>query len=494
MYEANDLDILIRSRIPVIVIETHEEPRVLELFRHLAIRQPNMLFKWTVTEGLQRIDIDMPPQRVIHKPVDVLKHVRMNTKAGIYLFLDFHPYLDEPHHIRLVKEIALRHEEVPNTLVFVSHAFAIPPEIEKHTARFEMSLPDASGLEHIVDTEVQAWERANPQQAVAVDRTAVAGMVRNLAGLTVQDARRLARRAIADDGALTHSDLPEVMAAKHRLLNRDGVLSFEYDTARFSEIGGMHRLKQWLEQRGAVFMAAAAPKGLDTPKGILLLGVQGCGKSLAAKAVAGVWGVPLLRLDFSALYNKFIGETERNLREALATAQVMAPCVLWIDEIEKGVAAGDSADGGTSKRLLGALLTWMAEREQAVFLAVTANNIEDLPPELIRKGRLDEIFFVDLPDAPTREAIFRIHLQKREVDTVGLSFERLVQLSEGFSGAEIEQVVVSALYSAHAQGEAVGQAGLAEALLRTRPLSVVMAEKIAYLRQWAAERTVPVNG
>lgn len=492
MHEANDLELLIRSRIPIIVIQTHEEMRVLELFRHVVWKSPSMLYKWTITEGLHRIDIDMPAQRVIHKPVDVLKHIRVNQQAGIYLFLDFHPYLDEPHHVRIIREIALRHDKVPNTLVFVSHDFKIPAEIEKQVARFELNLPGPEQLENIVLDEARRWEKSNPSVRVQVDDEVVAGMVRNLSGLTQQDARRLARQAIADDDALTQSDLPEVMSAKYGLLNRDAIVSFEYDTARFSDIGGMARLKRWLHQRATV-MTREPPKGLDAPKGVLLLGVQGCGKSLAAKAVAGVWGVPLLRLDFSALYNKYIGETERNLREALSTADVMAPCVLWIDEIEKGVSAGEGADGGTSQRLLGTLLTWMAERKGRVFLAVTANNIEALPPELIRKGRLDEIFFVDLPDAPTRQAIFQIHLRKREVADEGVEYERLAQMSEGFSGAEIEQAVVSALYAAHAQRQPVRQAALVEALLGTKPLSVVMAEKIAALRAWAAERTVPVN-
>jgi SpoVK/Ycf46/Vps4 family AAA+-type ATPase len=232
--------------------------------------------------------------------------------------------------------------------------------------------------------------------------------------------------------------------------------------------------------------------GLDPPRGMLLLGVQGAGKSLAAKAVAGSWGVPLLRLDFATLYNKWLGETERNLRESLRFADAMAPCVLWMDEIEKGVATGAS-DGGESRRVLGTILTWMAERKSKTFMVATANNIEQLPPELIRKGRFDEIFFVDLPDVETRAEILRIHLARRKLDPKSFDLGKLTVATEGFSGAEIEQAIVSALYEAHAGSQALNVEHVLAETGRTRPLSVVMAEKINGLRQWAAERTVPAG-
>jgi SpoVK/Ycf46/Vps4 family AAA+-type ATPase len=247
-------------------------------------------------------------------------------------------------------------------------------------------------------------------------------------------------------------------------------------------------MKRWLEQRRQVFLAEQPPVGLDPPKGILLLGVQGGGKSLAAKSVAGSWGVPLLRLDFGTLYNKYYGETERNLRQSLRAAESMSPCVLWIDEIEKGLS-GD-ADGGPSKRVLGTLLTWMAERKSRVFLVATANDIEMLPPELLRKGRFDEIFFVDLPDASVRHEIFRIHLEKREQDSSTFELTQLQAASEGFAGAEIEQAVVAALYASHASKEKLNTDHILQEIEQTKPLSILMAEKIAYLRNWAASRTV----
>jgi SpoVK/Ycf46/Vps4 family AAA+-type ATPase len=280
------------------------------------------------------------------------------------------------------------------------------------------------------------------------------------------------------------------MQAKYRLLDQGGALSFELDTARFSEVGGLRQLKRWLQQRRDVFLQSDS--GLDPPRGILLLGVQGGGKSLAARAVAGLWGLPLLRLDFGALYNKFFGETERNLRSSLATAQAMAPCVLWVDEIEKAIASGDY-DSGTSQRVLGTLLTWMAERKEQVFLVATANRIDRLPPELIRKGRLDEIFFVDLPDAETRQQIFAIHLDRRGHAPGLFELARLADASAGFSGAEIEQAVVAGLYLAREQGQTLSTSHLLTEIGRTRPLSVVMAEQLASLRAWAADRTVPAD-
>ena len=329
---------------------------------------------------------------------------------------------------------------------------------------------------------------------VQIHASALKAVVRNLKGLAGSDARRIARRIIAADGMISDADLPAVAKAKFELLNKAGVLSFEYEPIAFQDVAGLRRLKRWIEQRRAVFMGEPTKVPLDPPKGILLLGVQGAGKSLAAKAVAGAWKLPLFRLDFGALYNKFHGETERNLREVLKMAAAMSPCVLWMDEIEKGIAAdsGDS-DGGVSQRVLCTLLTWMAERSERVFLVATANDIQRLPPELLRKGRFDEIFFVDLPGEAVRGDILRIHLARRKQDPAAFDLARLAAASEGFSGAEIEQAILSALYEAHAAERPLDSDLLAAEFARTRPLSVVRAEDIAALRAWARERTVPAD-
>jgi SpoVK/Ycf46/Vps4 family AAA+-type ATPase len=278
------------------------------------------------------------------------------------------------------------------------------------------------------------------------------------------------------------------MQAKYRLLNRGGVLSYEYNIARTADLAGFRNVKLWLQQRRAAF-TGARPTGLDAPKGILLIGVQGCGKSLAAKTAASVFGVPLLRLDFGALYNKYHGETERNLRESLHTAEVMGPCVLWLDEIEKGLATGHD-ESGTARRVLGALLTWMAERKAEVFMVATANDVDELPPELVRKGRFDEIFFVDLPSPAARIEVLRIHLAKRGLDAGVFDLQELATITEGFSGAEIEQGIVAALYAAHAAQQEPALTHLLVEFRNTRPLSVLMAERVASLREWAKNRTV----
>jgi SpoVK/Ycf46/Vps4 family AAA+-type ATPase len=407
------------------------------------------------------------------------------------VLLDFRPYLDDNVHVRFLKDIALNYPRSYATVVLVGTVLQIPEELRPFTAYFRLPLPTPDELRGIVYDVAGEWGAEHGRREVQTTNKALDLLVRNLAGLTATDARRLASKAIDDDGAITESDIPEVMRAKYDLLGRDSPLSFEYETAKFGEIGGMSRLRQWLEVRQS-FFRQDPPEHLDPPRGMLLLGVQGCGKSLAAKAAAGIFGVPLLHLDFGVLYNKYYGETERNLRKALDTAEVMAPCVLWLDEIEKGVALGDD-DDGLSRRILGTLLTWMAERRKPVFVVATANDIERLPPELVRKGRFDEIFFVDLPSAPNRRDILAIHLKKRCLDPARFALDALVQATEGFSGSEIEQAIVSAMYTAHAQGRTVGQADLLAEIQQTRPLSVVMGEKVAEIRGWAADRTVPCD-
>jgi len=492
MQNRHDLELILKSHIPIIVVESHEERRVVELLTQQTLKLAKPLFKWTITEGLDRIDIDLEPQRHNSQPTDVLKHIKASQQSAIYVLADFHPYLDDAMHVRLLKDIALSHHETGSHIVLISHELTVPDELQKYTAHFELSMPDRGELEKLIHDTANEWVKKNPNKKVHTDRKTLDAMTNNLVGLTLPDAKRLIRNAIYDDGALTQNDLPTVMQAKVDLLNNDGVLAFEYETAHFSDVGGLSKLREWLTQRRDVFHHDIENNGLDVPKGTLLLGVQGCGKSLAARAVAGVWNVPLLRLDFGALYNKFHGESERNLRESLKTAEVMAPCVLWLDEIEKGIAVGDN-DGGTSRRMLGTLLTWMSEKKAAVFLVATANDIERLPPELIRKGRFDEIFFVDLPKQAVRWTIFSIHLEKRELNPKDFDLTLLVKASDGFSGAEIEQAIVSGLYSAHAVSEKLNTQHLLHELKTTKPLSVVMAEKINTLRHWATERTVPAD-
>lgn len=493
MPELADLEALIRSRVPLLIIESKEERRAVDLFRRLALRVAMPAFHWSVAEGLQRLDIDLGPQRSAREPEALLRHIKAASgSAGLYVLADFHPYLSEPLHVRLLKEIALEHGTLGHTVVLLSHALSLPDELVPLTARFSLSLPDEKALMKLVREEAALWSARNGRRKVSTDSKTLERLVTNLRGLTLSDARRLARAAIVDDGAITDDDLPALMQAKYDLLDQEGILAFEFETEQFANVGGLRNIKQWLELRRPVFLGGADAPALEPPRGILLLGVQGCGKSLAAKAVAGIFGIPLLRLDFGALYNKFFGESEKNLRDALATAALMAPCVLWIDELEKGIAT-DSNDGGTSRRVLGTLLTWMAEREAPVFLVATANEIHALPPELVRKGRFDEIFFVDLPSTKVRATIFGIHLRKRGLEPETYDLAALAAASEGFSGAEIEQAVVAALYAAHGAQRLLQDSDLIQELQRTRPLSAVMAERIEALRNWARGRTVAAD-
>jgi hypothetical protein len=491
---AGELQTLLASRVPLVVIESREEGRVIELVRAAALRAQRGrnwgVFQWTVTEGLLRVDVDLGgAQRTLAQPEQLLRHIRSTTMAGIYVLLDFHPYLENPLYVRTLKDIALEYEKCARTIVLISFEMKLPQELEHLAARFNVQLPDKKERHTILMRAAHEWARTHGTMP-RIDVQAVEKLVENLAGLPLHDVERLARQAIHADGAFTEADLKPLLAAKYQLLNRGGTLSFEPDTARFAEVGGMRNLRRWVTQRKAAFDGSAP--GLDAPKGALLLGVQGCGKSLAARAAAGVLGVPLVRLDFGALYSKWHGESEKNLRESLVSAEALSPCVLWLDEIEKALSSGDN-DGGTSRRVLGAFLTWLAEQRSRVFVVATANDISALPPELVRKGRFDEIFFVDLPSHAARHEILGIHCRKRGIMLSDAEFEALAARSEGFSGAELEQAVVSALYTAHAAHQPVNARLLAEEIHATRPLSVVMGEKVAALRAWAADRTVPAD-
>jgi SpoVK/Ycf46/Vps4 family AAA+-type ATPase len=495
MNELQDLLVLIKSRFPIVLIESHEEPRVLALLEKGTNLDNAPLYTWSVTSGLRRrLRIESVPET--NDLMMALRHIDKTVQNGVYVLLDAQPYLQDPINLRLIREIALSYNKTPRTLVFVSPRVELPAELMRMSARFELALLDAAGVMQIIREEVELW-RADHGGATTVrgNQEAVDMIAQHLSGSSADDARRLIRQAIRDDNRLNLDDVERILKFKHQSLAANTLLHLELDCQSFADVAGQANLKRWLERRRSVFLAQPGTDMLDAPKGILLLGVQGSGKSLASKAIAGVWGVPLLRMDFGSLYAKYFGETERNLRDALAAAEAMAPCVLWIDEIEKGLAVDDdnASDGGLSKRVLGTLLTWMAERKRRVFIVATANDISALPPELVRKGRFDEIFFVDLPDRPTRVDIFKIHLARRKVQADGFDLEALARDSEGFSGAEIEQALVSALYEAHASGNKLSTEVIAAELRHTRPLSVTMGEQIETLRAWAAERTVAAN-
>jgi hypothetical protein len=483
-----DLAAIIRSRTPLIAVESNEEMQIVRLVRQIGQQFQLKTFRWTVTEGMQAFDPYDQPQQPVLKSQEILSYIKTASNC-LFVLLDFQPYLQDNVHVRFLKDIALTCSKNYSTVVLVGGTLQIPEDLRPFTAYFRLPLPTPDQLRGIVYDVAGEWGAEHGHREVETTNKALDLLVHNLAGLTATDARRLALKAINDNGVISESELPEVMRAKYELLGRDSPLSFEYETAQFAEIGGMQRLRQWLEARKSFFRDHDAPEPLDPPRGLLLLGVQGCGKSLAAKAAAGIFGVPLLRLDFGVLYNKYYGETERNLRKALETAEVMAPCVLWLDEIEKGLATGEE-DGGVSRRVLGALLTWMSERKKTVFVVATANDILRLPPEMVRKGRFDEVFFVDMPSPENRRGILEIHLRKRRIVPADFDLAALAAATEGFSGAEIEQAIVSAIYTARAQYRELSQEDLLAEIEQTRPLSVLMAEQVQELRDWAVGRTV----
>ena len=514
MHNFSDLRLILRAKVPLVVVETHEERKLVAEIERIAREWTLPFFVWSATDGLVhrsfawretrddvRWGVAEGYQPTPAKPAgnvhaiegtsdlrNALGHVDAKGEAGIYVLCDAHPFLEDPIVRRLLREIALHHADNARTVVLLSPQLEVPADLKRLASRLTVPVPDGAGVREILKAELDLYAKQSGERAKG-DPAIAQLLVTHLTGLPEDDVRRLARHAIRDDGILDRADIRRLIEAKRELLGGAG-LELALEGTTLDDVAGMPRLKAWLGERRAVFTGEAGAPALDPPRGVLLLGVQGAGKSLAAKAIAGSFGVPLLRLDLAALYSKWAGETERQLREALATAESMAPAVVWIDEIEKGIATGsDDHDGGVSRRILGTLLTWMAERKSRVLVAATANDIDRLPPELLRKGRFDEIFFVDLPDAAVRASIFRLHLAKRNVGT-DFDATALARASEGYSGAEIEQAIVAALYAAHARNEPLRQQHVEEALVATRPLSTVMAERVAALRAWAKDRTV----
>jgi hypothetical protein len=493
MGDTRDLGLLLDAGVPLVAVESPDEKRVLRLLLEFALKRGLAYFEWSATRGLRRGGVARDPSAAarLADPDALLAHVAATPGPALYALCDFHPYLDarndaHARHVRLLKDIALDHGELGNTVVLISHALRVPTELGRMTAKFALRLPSDEELLAMIRAQAQAWARMNNGARVKTDQCALNALIANLRGVSHADAEVLIRHAIFSDGMIGDRDIPEVNRLKFELLDAEGVLHLEQDTESFANVAGLDNLKSWLALRRDALLASDR----DRPRGILLLGVQGSGKSLAAKAVAGQFGLPLLRLDFGTLYNKYFGETERNLRNSLAQAELMAPCVLWMDEIEKGLAT-DGSDNATSRRVLGTLLTWMQENAKPVFLVATSNDISQLPPELMRKGRMDEVFFVDLPDESTRHAVLRIHLAKRGLDPDTFDLERLTDACDGFTGAEIEQAIVSARHLSASNGGTVTTDDVLTAIQCTYPLSVLRGDDIQRLRAWARERTVP---
>ena len=484
------LERMIRSDRPLVTIQTYEEDHALEIVRQVAMGNRGLAV-WTVLSGVYDGLLDRPvPVDGTTNPAAALYHLGYQNQAEVVCLVDLAAHLDEPAAVRGLRDLVAAMERRGGTVVMIDHAERLPSVVTAHAAKFELSLPDAEELEQIVRETVKRLHATSAIQ-VSLTQRQLSAIVSNLRGLTRRQAAQVVADIVRDDDKLDDRDIERVVQLKREMVQSGGMLEFTAAPASLDEIGGMDRLKRWLKVREH---ALASGEG-DQPRGVLLLGVQGGGKSLCAKAIATAWKRPLLRMDVGALYDKYIGESEQRLRQTLRQAELMAPIVLWIDEIEKAFAgsASQATDGGLSRRMFGALLTWMQEHREPVFVVATANDIEALPPELLRKGRFDEIFFVDLPSERARRAIFEIHLKRRGMDPGDFDLDELVEASDGFSGAEIEQAIISARHEASAAKRSVDTASLVAQIEESPPLSVTMAERMMALRAWADGRCVPAE-
>ncbi|MHB1194914.1 MAG: AAA family ATPase [Longimicrobiales bacterium] len=491
-----DLALLLRSRYGLVYLDTVEEDRAEGLLRHMADALGLPFFTWTRSRGLVRDGLTEPTYQT-RDPAKALGHIAASGIPAVYHVQGLVGSLASPGQdllVSLLRDASQSLRNVSGAVILTGEGAELPSTLKEVSTTVTLPGPSDDEFRELLGRIVRDLS-AKGHVEVSLSREETTALVKQLSGLTLMEAEKILTKAIVEDGALNAEDIRQVVDAKRKVVEREGLLEYYPAETSMARVADLKTLKAWLAKRKAVVASPerAGEFGLSFPKGVLLLGVPGCGKSLSAKAVAGEWALPLLKLDPSNLYNKFIGESEANFKRAMRAAERMAPVVLWIDELEKAFASGGSEDGGVSQRILGSFLSWMQDRHGDVFVVATANDIQRLPPEFLRKGRFDEIFFVDLPDGETRREVFRIHLKSRGQDPGRFDLEALDADTEGFSGSEVEQVVVSALYTAFSANATVDTDALRAEARATRPLSVTMAEHMAALRAWAAGRTVLAN-
>jgi SpoVK/Ycf46/Vps4 family AAA+-type ATPase len=426
-------------------------------------------------------------------PVQALANLETMMIEAVFILKDFHRHMENPVVVRRLRDVGQKFSSNRRTLILTAPSMEMPPELTSLVEFLDLPLPDQPRLREIIR---ETYQRLSGTHTIKLqlDAAGVDAMAANLRGLTEEEADRAISQTLVVRLALSPDCVTDVLDAKKALLKRSEMLEFVDSTDTMASVGGLDNLKRWLQQRRGAWEDGALKFGLDPPKGVIILGVQGCGKSLCARAVAGEWKLPLVKFDTAAVYDKFIGETEKRIQKVFRVAEGLAPCVLWIDELEKVFAGSGpdsaSADAGVSSRLLASFLSWMQERKPAVFVAATCNNVTVMPPELIRKGRFDELFFVDLPSTAERKQIFSIQLTKRKRNPAGYDLDQVAAAAQGFSGAEIESAVQTALYAAFARKQELSNEDLLTALSSTVPLSITRAEEIAQLRAWAKDRAV----
>jgi ATP-dependent 26S proteasome regulatory subunit len=491
-----ELDTLVRARYPLINLVSWEEQRLDTILDELAKRHGKALHAWSVTKGLRRVGgARGASSDGAREPMEALAAIEKLTEPSLVILKDFHPYLNDPAVIRGLRELAQSLKTTYTTVILLSPVLQIPVELEKEMTVLDVPLPTHDELFALLKEIAEVVVRGNRAQ-VSLKREDADAIAKAAQGLTLSEAENAFAKAIAADSRLAKEDIGLILDEKRQVIRKSGLLEYYPTEEQFGNVGGLENLKTWLARRGNAFSEPARRFGLPEPKGLLLLGVQGCGKSLTAKAIASSWKMPLLRLDMGRIFSGLVGSSEENLRRAIRVAESVAPAVLWTDEIEKGLSGMGSSnfsDGGVTARVFGAMLTWLQEKTAPVFVVATANRIDLLPPELLRKGRFDEIFFIDLPALPEREEIFRIHLARRGRKPETYDVRALAAAAEGFSGAEIEQVVVAALYDAFAEGKELEHGHLARAVGETFPLATTMREDIQKLREWAKTRTRPAS-
>jgi len=454
-------------------------------------------YQWSLTDGLKKVDSDgtyyktKEPVKMLNTVLALIKPSESGEiKPGLFVLKDFEKYLDDVLTLRLFKDVINQIKGTKNTFVILSAEYKLPKDIEADSAHLIGGYPSEDEIKTVIRETVKELKRTNKKIIVSLTVEDYKKITNALKGLSIQQIRNVINQCLLGDNVLNIYDLDTIETYKRKVFDQEGLLEF-YLTEDRSNIAGFDNLKRWLSERKECF-SSDKNNSLPVPKGLLLMGVQGCGKSLAVKVIARELNLPLYRLDLARLYSKYIGETEQNLRKALMVVEKLCPLCLWIDEIEKGFAAsGGDIDGGVSQRILGTFLTWMQERKSDCFLAATANDIYRLPPEFLRKGRFDELFFVDLPDAESKEQLFKIHLQKRGLNPEDFDLKKLVDIAVDFSGAEIEQAIISALYKASSEKAAISTKHIVEEIKSTKPLAVLKEEEITTLRVWAKERTIP---
>ena len=484
-----EISLLIKSRYPLVLVDTIDEEYVLNQLYGVAESRAFTFYSWSLTKGLRigRNENSFYRTTEAAAMLRIANDLLKEPHNALFAFCDFDRFLGDASVSRLFKDLLNAVKDTPSTVVLYGAECKLPPDIAPLAARISGGYPDEMQIMAEINRAVAEFRQTAVHLQVDMPPETLRRVVKTLKGLSLQQVRSALNICMLKDGRFDSADLAEIEKFKKEAFDQDGILEY-FGSEQKSAIAGFENMKRWINDRRNSFFSEGP---LPPPKGLLLLGVQGCGKSLAAKVIAGALGIPLYRLDLNRLYSKYIGETEENLRKALATVERLAPVCLWIDEIEKIFAASSGEiDGGVSKRVLGTMLTWMQERADRSFIAATSNDINSLPPELLRKGRFDEIFFADLPDAAAREDILKIHLAKRGLDPAQYDVPGLAAACEGFSGAEIEQAVLSALYSASGAGEKIASKHVLEQLRLTRPLSVIKAEDVDYLRGWAKERNI----